>query len=322
MPEGTLQLEHLMQATKLLQLKKASLADIEIIYECGASSFSAKLRADFSSLAVSAGCSPPLRSRVSPFIARFLRPMLTLVPSELIANCSPLSSSFVTAHTDPFTFTDYVADYENAISTEYVCSSSWPISVADLALRFSGSFAPSTRGSSQATRTTTCCCPQKSRRLGRTRSHCRARSLVSRVRLRSFYLCAPILTYPYHSLHPRFDAALHLYNGAKLTPYRFPAAWLNAPSLRLLVQFGGCSPLLTLDNPFNGPPPLQFQREIPLSYGQRRALLPLRTLRTPPADGSRSGPFFLPTTRDAKSVPLFCNLWSICIERKSTNPVA
>lgn len=34
MPEGTLQLEHLMQATKLLQLKKASLADIDIIYEC------------------------------------------------------------------------------------------------------------------------------------------------------------------------------------------------------------------------------------------------------------------------------------------------
>ncbi|KAK4058503.1 Myosin type-2 heavy chain 1 [Microbotryomycetes sp. JL221] len=33
MPEGTLQLEHLMQATKLLQLKKASLADIEIIYD-------------------------------------------------------------------------------------------------------------------------------------------------------------------------------------------------------------------------------------------------------------------------------------------------
>lgn len=33
MPEGTLQLEHLMQATKLLQLKKASLADIEIIFD-------------------------------------------------------------------------------------------------------------------------------------------------------------------------------------------------------------------------------------------------------------------------------------------------
>lgn len=33
MPEGTLQLEHLMQATKLLQLKKATLADIEIIYD-------------------------------------------------------------------------------------------------------------------------------------------------------------------------------------------------------------------------------------------------------------------------------------------------
>ncbi|RUS28033.1 P-loop containing nucleoside triphosphate hydrolase protein [Jimgerdemannia flammicorona] len=32
-PEGTLQLEHLMQATKLLQLKKASLNDIEIIYD-------------------------------------------------------------------------------------------------------------------------------------------------------------------------------------------------------------------------------------------------------------------------------------------------
>jgi myosin-5 len=33
MPEGTLQLEHLMQATKLLQLKKATLGDIEIIYD-------------------------------------------------------------------------------------------------------------------------------------------------------------------------------------------------------------------------------------------------------------------------------------------------
>ncbi|GAA6049040.1 hypothetical protein JCM3770_005453 [Rhodotorula araucariae] len=33
MPEGALQLEHLMQATKLLQLKKASLADIEIIFD-------------------------------------------------------------------------------------------------------------------------------------------------------------------------------------------------------------------------------------------------------------------------------------------------
>ncbi|KAF7984073.1 hypothetical protein HWV62_17630 [Athelia sp. TMB] len=33
MPEGTLQLEHLMQAAKLLQLKKASSADIEIIYD-------------------------------------------------------------------------------------------------------------------------------------------------------------------------------------------------------------------------------------------------------------------------------------------------
>jgi len=33
MPEGTLQLEHLMQATKLLQLKKATHADIEIIYD-------------------------------------------------------------------------------------------------------------------------------------------------------------------------------------------------------------------------------------------------------------------------------------------------
>ncbi|KZV70470.1 myosin 5 [Peniophora sp. CONT] len=33
MPEGTLQLEHLMQATKLLQLKKATPADIEIIYD-------------------------------------------------------------------------------------------------------------------------------------------------------------------------------------------------------------------------------------------------------------------------------------------------
>ncbi|KAF8582203.1 myosin 5 [Ramaria rubella] len=33
MPEGTLQLEHLMQATKLLQLKKATPQDIEIIYD-------------------------------------------------------------------------------------------------------------------------------------------------------------------------------------------------------------------------------------------------------------------------------------------------
>ncbi|KDN37434.1 hypothetical protein RSAG8_10169, partial [Rhizoctonia solani AG-8 WAC10335] len=33
MPEGTLQLEHLMQATKLLQLKKATQADIDIIYD-------------------------------------------------------------------------------------------------------------------------------------------------------------------------------------------------------------------------------------------------------------------------------------------------
>ncbi|KAI0086656.1 myosin 5 [Irpex rosettiformis] len=33
MPEGTLQLEHLMQATKLLQLKKSTAADIEIIYD-------------------------------------------------------------------------------------------------------------------------------------------------------------------------------------------------------------------------------------------------------------------------------------------------
>ncbi|KAG0351589.1 Myosin type-2 heavy chain 1, partial [Podila minutissima] len=33
LPEGTLQLEHLMQATKLLQLKKASHNDIEIIYD-------------------------------------------------------------------------------------------------------------------------------------------------------------------------------------------------------------------------------------------------------------------------------------------------
>ncbi|KAF9036781.1 P-loop containing nucleoside triphosphate hydrolase protein [Panaeolus papilionaceus] len=33
MPEGALQLEHLMQATKLLQLKKATPADIEIIYD-------------------------------------------------------------------------------------------------------------------------------------------------------------------------------------------------------------------------------------------------------------------------------------------------
>ncbi|KLO11995.1 myosin 5 [Schizopora paradoxa] len=33
MPEGTLQLEHLMQATKLLQLKKATADDIEIIYD-------------------------------------------------------------------------------------------------------------------------------------------------------------------------------------------------------------------------------------------------------------------------------------------------
>ncbi|OJT04071.1 Myosin-2 [Trametes pubescens] len=33
MPEGTLQLEHLMQATKLLQLKKSTPADLEIIYD-------------------------------------------------------------------------------------------------------------------------------------------------------------------------------------------------------------------------------------------------------------------------------------------------
>ncbi|KAG1853081.1 hypothetical protein F4604DRAFT_2044536 [Suillus subluteus] len=33
MPEETLQLEHLMQAIKLLQLKKATPADIEIIYD-------------------------------------------------------------------------------------------------------------------------------------------------------------------------------------------------------------------------------------------------------------------------------------------------
>ncbi|MCO5582985.1 hypothetical protein L7F22_036890 [Adiantum nelumboides] len=33
MPEGMLQLEHLMQATKLLQLKKATLGDIDIIYD-------------------------------------------------------------------------------------------------------------------------------------------------------------------------------------------------------------------------------------------------------------------------------------------------
>ncbi|KAF8892706.1 myosin 5 [Infundibulicybe gibba] len=33
MPEGTLQLEHLMQATKLLQLKKSTASDIEIIYD-------------------------------------------------------------------------------------------------------------------------------------------------------------------------------------------------------------------------------------------------------------------------------------------------
>lgn len=32
-PEGALQLEHLMQATKLLQLKKATLEDINIIYD-------------------------------------------------------------------------------------------------------------------------------------------------------------------------------------------------------------------------------------------------------------------------------------------------
>lgn len=32
-PEGTLQLEHLMQATKLLQFKKATLQDIENIYD-------------------------------------------------------------------------------------------------------------------------------------------------------------------------------------------------------------------------------------------------------------------------------------------------
>lgn len=33
MPEGLLQLEHLMQATKLLQLKKATLGDIEILFD-------------------------------------------------------------------------------------------------------------------------------------------------------------------------------------------------------------------------------------------------------------------------------------------------
>ncbi len=33
MPEGTLQLEHLMQATKLLQLKKATLGDLQIIFD-------------------------------------------------------------------------------------------------------------------------------------------------------------------------------------------------------------------------------------------------------------------------------------------------
>lgn len=33
MPEGTLQLEHLMQATKLLQLKKATIADIDTCYD-------------------------------------------------------------------------------------------------------------------------------------------------------------------------------------------------------------------------------------------------------------------------------------------------
>ncbi|OLL22261.1 Myosin-2 [Neolecta irregularis DAH-3] len=33
MPEGVLQLEHLMQATKMLQLKKSTLGDIEIIYD-------------------------------------------------------------------------------------------------------------------------------------------------------------------------------------------------------------------------------------------------------------------------------------------------
>ena len=33
MPEGSLQLEHLLQATKLLQLKKATMGDIDIIYD-------------------------------------------------------------------------------------------------------------------------------------------------------------------------------------------------------------------------------------------------------------------------------------------------
>lgn len=33
MPEGTLQLEHLMQATKLLQLKKQTIADIDTCYD-------------------------------------------------------------------------------------------------------------------------------------------------------------------------------------------------------------------------------------------------------------------------------------------------
>ena len=32
-PEGTLQLEHLMQATKLLQLKKATMHDIEVVFD-------------------------------------------------------------------------------------------------------------------------------------------------------------------------------------------------------------------------------------------------------------------------------------------------
>jgi myosin heavy subunit len=33
MPDGTLQLEPLMQATKLLQLKKATTADLEVAYD-------------------------------------------------------------------------------------------------------------------------------------------------------------------------------------------------------------------------------------------------------------------------------------------------
>lgn len=79
MPEGTLQLEHLMQATKLLQLKKATLPDIEIIYESVPPVPTTRLTP-----AASAGCSRRHKFRVRPSPA--LERSLT-VPAELIANC-------------------------------------------------------------------------------------------------------------------------------------------------------------------------------------------------------------------------------------------